>query len=368
MTYKITKFQTKNFRNLSNQIISFNEKINCIIGNNGNGKTNILEAIYYMVYKKSFRKNNSFPQCLSIDGDTPEISFSAALLNNERKTISLSSKITNSSNSYYLDGNIIKKRPDLELIMVNPFDSYQFHNSKSFRRNWMDDKFSQLDIHYKKTLKKYNNILKFRNNLLSKRPSKFLDQIKSIDLDFAILSFELIKTRCETVNNLNKYLQTIFNSVFEESIKLEIVVNSKFKRLSVEEIHNALQSGLNKDCSSFVTSYGVHRDDYILLFNGMNIFEFCSLGQQKMGYLSLLFAYIKLFRYKFKYYPIVLIDDISGELDQIRWSKLIQYLKDCEFQVLITTANERFKEELLKIKNANNIYVSSGEISTIDNI
>lgn len=82
-----------------------------------------------------------------------------------------------------------------------------------------------------------------------------------------------------------------------------------------------------------------------------------------MSYLSLIFAYIELFRYNFNTYPIVLIDDVSGELDKARWGRLVKFLEQREFQVLITTANEKFKEELEKINGANKIYISNGSVN-----
>ena len=81
-----------------------------------------------------------------------------------------------------------------------------------------------------------------------------------------------------------------------------------------------------------------------------------------MSYLSLLFAYIELFRYKYMSYPIVLIDDVSGELDQHRWRRLVEYLEKQEFQVLITTANEKFEEELNRISGANKISIKHGSV------
>jgi DNA replication and repair protein RecF len=81
-----------------------------------------------------------------------------------------------------------------------------------------------------------------------------------------------------------------------------------------------------------------------------------------MSYLSLLFAYIELFRYKYSSYPIVLIDDVSGELDQHRWRRLVEYLEKSQFQVLVTTANEKFKEELERIEGANKIHIKNGSI------
>jgi DNA replication and repair protein RecF len=84
-----------------------------------------------------------------------------------------------------------------------------------------------------------------------------------------------------------------------------------------------------------------------------------------MSFLSLIFAYIELFRYKFSSYPIVLIDDVSGELDQKRWKNLINYLELKKFQVMITTANENFKNELEKIPNSNKLNVVNGSIDKL---
>ena len=130
-----------------------------------------------------------------------------------------------------------------------------------------------------------------------------------------------------------------------------------------KDILAILNKNRELDIISGRTSYGVHKDDYVLLFDGLNSFDYCSLGQQKMSFLSLIFAYIELFRYKFNSNPIVLIDDVSGELDKKRWGSLIEYLKSRQFQVFITTANENFKTELEKLHNSKNILVSEGQIS-----
>ena len=116
------------------------------------------------------------------------------------------------------------------------------------------------------------------------------------------------------------------------------------------------------DIKTHITQVGIHRDDFIFSFDGLNAFEFCSLGQQKMAFLSLIFAYIELFRYKFSSYPIVLIDDVSGELDSQRWKNLIQYLETKSFQVLITTANENFGKELEKIPNSKKFLIEHGTL------
>ena len=120
-TYKISKLQVTNFRNLNPDIISFSPGINCILGENGNGKTNILEAINVLATKKSFRKNTSFPQYLSIDSGKPEIIFSSLFHNQHSQNVSYSAKFTNESNLYFQDGISLKRRLDIKIVFINPF-------------------------------------------------------------------------------------------------------------------------------------------------------------------------------------------------------------------------------------------------------
>ncbi len=360
--YKISKLQVTNFRNLNPDIITFSNGINCILGENGNGKTNILEAINVLATKKSFRKNTSFPQFLSIDGEKPEIIFSSVLENQLNEKISYSSKMTSESILWFLDGAPIKKKLDIKVVFINPFDSYGFHNSASDRREWIDYFICQIDANYKKSLSKYTIALRFRNTLLSKKPSKFKEQIIASDGELAMLSMYLTARRIEFLKDIENYLADTFQKVFSEKHKLEIKLESKIINVSAVNVQKIFLNNLETDCDRGHTSYGPHKDDYVLLFDGLNSFDFCSLGQQKMSYLSLLFAYIELFRYKYTSYPIVLIDDVSGELDQYRWRRLVEYLEKREFQVLITTANEKFKEELDRISGANKIYINKGSV------
>ena len=361
-TYKISKLQVTNFRNLNPDIISFSPGINCILGENGNGKTNILEAINVLATKKSFRKNTSFPQFLSIDGGKPEIIFSSVFSNQDNEIQSYTSKMTNDSILWFVDGTPVKRRLDIKVVFINPFDSYGFHNNASDRREWLDYFLSQLDDQYKKSLSKYTMTLKFRNTLLNKKPSRFKEQVLASDVELSQISFFLTKKRVEFLEALEPLIGETFQSLFSEKHNLKINLDSRIIGMSAENIQKLLANNIETDSDRGHTSYGPHKDDYVLLFDGLNSFDFCSLGQQKMSYLSLLFAYIELFRYKYMSYPIVLIDDVSGELDQLRWRRLVEYLEKREFQVLITTANEKFKEELDRISGANNIHIKNGSL------
>ncbi len=358
----LNKLQINNFRNLSNQYIEFSNGINCIFGNNGNGKTNLLEAVYYLINRKSFRKNVGFQQLISVESEKPEILFSAAI-DEDGSYHSYSGKIESLKSTWYYDSQPVKKKLPLETVFINPFDSYAFHTSSSFRRNWIDSYLSILSIEYKRSLKNFNTSLKFRNNLLSKKPNNFKEQIIANNKQLAMYSIEVRDRRKQFLEELKSYCKLTFKIIFNETHNLELVLSSKLDSFSQEEIEDFYNNSIEKDAIIGHTTTGVHRDDYEFIFDGYNSYEYCSLGQQKMSFLSLLFAYIELFRYKFISYPMVLIDDVSGELDEQRWKNLISYLKAKKFQVLITTANENFKKELEKIEDAKKIFIQNGLIN-----
>lgn len=358
--YFLKKLHLKNFRNIDDQILSFSPKINCIFGNNGNGKTNLLEAIYYLSYKKSFRKKVSFPHLINVECEKPEILLSSLFISDEDEQLTYSGKILPDSNEWYLNNKPSKKKIDVKSVFINPFDSFLFHSTSSFRRAWFDQHLSILSTEYKKANNDLTASLRFRNSLLKKKPAQFKEQIRANDPRLAELSFQITNLRIQMIKELNAHLSETFKLIFHEEHQLELEYSGKFLNTSVQKIHDFYQENLEKDAIVGHTTSGVHRDDYLFNFDGFNSYDYCSLGQQKMSFLSLLFAYIELFRYKFKTYPIVLIDDVSGELDHRRWQNLISFLKEKNFQVMITTANENFKKELEKIDEAQKIFIEDG--------
>jgi DNA replication and repair protein RecF len=362
---RISKLQAGNFRNLNSNVIEFGPYINCIFGENGNGKTNILEAIYYLSRRKSFRKNASFPQMLGIDGEKPEISFLSAFVSNENEVLSYSGKLNQEGSEWYLNGKPTKKKLAFPVLFINPFDSYAFHTSSQARRDWVDDQLSTLLPEYAQHLKRFQSALRQRNKLLQERERDCRAQLAALDKPFCQDIFLINQMRRAFLEDINPHLAPAFKSIFCEEHHLELRLESKLAHLSADEVYASFREAQEKDLLAGITRKGPHRDDFVLLFDQFNAFEYCSLGQQKTSYLSLLFAYIELFRYKFTSFPIVLLDDVSGELDQNRWKRLVSYLQETRFQVLITTANEKFKEELEQIQDANKLLVSSGSIQKI---
>jgi DNA replication and repair protein RecF len=363
--FKITKLQVTNFRNLQPDIVTFSDGINCIFGKNGNGKTNLLEAIYVLINHKSFRKNTTFPQLLGMDGEKTEILFSSVFSDDQEEIFSYSGKVLTDHALWFLNDKQAKKKVQVPIVLINPYDSVNFFLSAQFRRHWFDYHFSQLSEEYRQTLRALQLTIKFRNKLLATRPLHYRAQIEALLPGLARDSFQITEEKKIYLKDLETGLTPVFKSLFDESLKAQVELNSEFKNRTAQQISHFYQQNLSKDEYAGCTTTGVHRDDYEFLLNGMNFQQYASLGQQKSVYLGLVFAYIELFRYKFKTYPIVLIDDISGELDVVRWCNLIAYLRQCHFQALITTANEKFREELEKIEQINKITIVAGVVKNI---
>ena len=175
-------------------------------------------------------------------------------------------------------------------------------------------------------------------------------------------SVSLTQYRQQFVEEISPLIGKTFNELFSEEHHLEILLDTKIVSLEKKFYIELCEKNRMKDEALGYTYYGIHKDDYVLLFDGLNSFDFCSLGQQKMSYLSLLFAYIQLFRYKFNSFPIVMMDDVSGELDEIRWQRLVEYLSNKKFQVLVTTANDGFRKTLESIEEVLEMKVTSGVV------
>ncbi len=360
--WKLKKLQAQNFRNLKNIVFDFSPSINCILGENGNGKTNLLEAVYLITNKKSFRKNTDYSQMINIEGENPQLILQAVFSNGD-ELASYSLRMTESSEERFLNNRPEKAKVPSSSVFINPFDSYNFHTSGTFRRQWIDSYISHQDKEYRQILTRFQKSMKFRNSVLGIGGKSASMQLCAIDEQVSEYSEIITRKRHDFLNTLNEFITPTFKSIFSEDHTLELTLDSMFLHWDKKKIFDFYRHQENVDLKAQITKVGIHRDDFIFNFDGLNAFEFCSLGQQKMSFLSLIFAYIELFRYKFTSYPIVLIDDVSGELDSQRWKNLIQYLETKNFQVLITTANENFGKELEKIPESKKFYIEHGTLT-----
>lgn len=369
-SYKIAKLSVKNFRNLESDIIQFSPGLNCILGENGNGKTNLLEAVFYLTQKKSFRKNTKFPQIYSMEGDSSEITFSSHLEStedflNSSQNISYSGKVSGHSEMWYLDGKKEKKKLKISSILINPFDAFSFYENNSARRQWVNQYLAYLDEDFKKLQSKYEKLLSFRNQLIvtGERNKGYLE---SIENDIYELMAKIVPRKSQFTADINQFSEKIFQDIFAEDHVIQLVYQSPFQEKSATEIREICQKNQDFPSKPYRSSfYGLNKDEFALFFNGLDSKDYSSIGQQRASYLSLVFAFVELFRYKFRAYPIVLIDDLSGEFDKKRLLNLISFFQKKTFQVLITTANNNLRQLLEKTIGINKLYMVNGKINQI---
>ncbi|MBF0363565.1 MAG: DNA replication and repair protein RecF [Oligoflexia bacterium] len=379
-SYKILKFRVKNFRNLEAQNLEFSSKINLIIGNNGNGKTNLLEAIHLLASKKSFRKNCTYSHFSSVngtqDGDNSRIYFFSLLKEDVcdiQTQFNCQIDIEKTERTYSLNGKIVKKAPNIITLYVSPFDAHLFYLIPKVRRDFFDHYLGILNSEYKRGLSKYFSLIKNRNRLIALMKSRAGDnnkQIIAVDRELAKYIPEIVRERELFLKNLKTIYTKVAKDIFANDVDINIILDSKFKSKEEDEVFELMQENLLEDMRSGITRNCIHRDNYSISFNGLSSEGFASTGQQRLCYLSLLFAYIELFRGKFLASPILLLDDISTELDKAKLNGLIKYLINGNSQAFITTTNENFGYHLEKSESqiSKKFKLEAGHVSLVNEL
>ncbi len=347
----LKQFKVENFRNLQPSLLTFSKDINVIIGNNGNGKTNLLEAIYYLFQGKSFRKKNSFPQMLSTDCVKGEIIFNATFKKGNIENY-ISGKQLSSGGTFFLNNKKVS-RNKLKMVFISPHDAFLFFNDSTFRKDKINSLFGLLDSEFKKLSGSYGKYLKHKSAMLKGKVDFDKKLLQIYNEELARLTKVLTIKKSELIEIVNPFLERIFENIFGEKLSLSLNLKSKFVGLKSEEILDLFSKDLQKETILKTTLSGQHKDDYEVFLEGFLAQEYGSLGQLKMSYFSILFAFIKVLYCKINESPIVLIDDVSGELDHIRLKQLLLFLENLESQVFLTSANNELflGDEKVKIIN-----------------
>ena len=357
-----------NFRNISKVSFNFDKNINIFIGNNAQGKTNILESIYFLAITKSHRTRNELnlikngelytkiSGAFKCDNDTTH--SLSILLNENGKKVTVDNIMQRKISNYLSRLNVIMFCPDdLEIVKGSP----------SIRRRFLNIELSQFRNDYVLLLKEYNQILKQRNEYLKQKNNAKFDRTY-----FNIITNKLIDKNIEIVkirydfNKINKELQKVFDNIADMgvlNIKYKSFINEEY--LEKEDLKEFL---LNKYNSIFMnellqktTLLGCHKDDFKLYLNNLDVTEFCSQGQQRLSILSLKLSEIEVFIKEKKTKPIILLDDIFSELDDFKKNNIIKYFKRDD-QIFITTTD--IKDLNKNIKEKASIYIVNNGIFT----
>ncbi len=356
-----------NYRNYDNLNIDLGDKLNIFIGDNAQGKTNILESIYTLALTKSFLnvkdKNLIKDSCIfakisAIISDTK---------NNEKFEII----INDGSKKAKINGNEIKKYSDyisrVRVLIFGPNSISLIKESPGNRRKFLNVEISQLSNKYVKLLQNYNIILKQRNELLkifnnSKKINKnYLDVINE---KFSTLAVEIVIERINFIEKINAGISNIYKEITDyDELNVKYISNViilKDKNEMKKTLIDKLKSVLEKEINYGITLLGPHRDDFSLVLGNKDLSIFGSQGQYRAAVLALKLSEIDIFKEITGDYPVLLLDDIFSEFDLKRKNKIIKYiLKD--IQTIITTTDLNLIDDVL-LEKAKIFNINSGKI------
>lgn len=322
-----------NFRNYHKLNLSFKSGVNIIIGNNGTGKTNILEAIYKSLLTKSFKKVSDE----YLLNHTSEY-FRLEITKEKDNYVYYYDKI---SKKVFINGKIMSRLSKFiknnKVIFFGPDDMYLIKGTPKEKRSYLNLELSQYDELYLNELIEYNNILKNKKKHLK---SEIIDLSLIETYNSLIIPYNnsIIKKRKQYIDLLNQNINKLW-SCFYPDIKVNIEYESKntdLNNISFESTVNLYKNLLEKEAKYRTTLIGPHLDDLIIKINNKEAVKLASEGQIKILILVIKLTEAKLFNEKFKTNPIILLDDLFSELD-INNSNKVLNLIDSGTQVIITT-------------------------------
>lgn len=359
----IKNIKLKNYRNYEELELEFGQNLNIIIGNNAQGKTNLLESIYVLAVTKSFLSIND----KSIIKFNSEFASIKGLLMSNNKNKNLDIILNKNGKIVKINDKEIKKLSDYVSIMnvvIFSTDNIRiFKDSPSSRRKYFNIQISQINNKYLRCLNDYNVILRQRNEFLriintSKKSD--IDYLNVINDKYISLAIDICKYRKEYIENINKYLDDIFSSITGiKGLRLSYSANIG-NNYDNKILLDKLNKYFNKELQYKMTLIGPNRDDFYFMLGDKNLSLYGSQGQIRSAVLALKLAEVKLFTDLVGESPILLLDDMFSELDIKKRNNILKYLNK-DVQTIITTTD--IKNIGKEIRKQANVYkIKNGKI------
>ena len=349
----LQKLSLMNFKNFDSKTFEFEKKINCFVGQNGVGKTNILDAIYYLSFAKSYfnpiavqniQHSKTFFMVegdYSINDRTEKIICS--LKKGQKKLLKRNGK------AYEKFSEHVGQIP---LVIISPSDRDLVTDGSDARRKFIDGVISQQDKSYLKDLISYNKVLSQRNALL-----KYFAANRTFDaVNLEVYDDQLIAFGTNIFEKRNEFLEKfipIFNQKYQVISNDKEQVNLIYKsQLLISPYKDLLKANLEKDKILQYTTVGIHKDDLSFEIGNYPVKKFGSQGQQKSYLIALKFAQFEFIKQQSNLIPILLLDDIFDKLDEHRVSQIIELVNNDEFgQIFITDTHSDRIEKVIQRSN-----------------
>ncbi len=334
----LQKLSLSNFKNYPSADLEFSEKINCFVGCNGVGKTNLLDAIYYLSFCKSYfnpqdmqniRHEEDFFAIhghYQKNGDKTDV-VSCIQKRNQRKVVRLNKK------EYERLADHIGLFP---LVMVSPADADLINLGSDERRKYLDGVISQFDSVYLDNLLNYNKVLQQRNALLKQMAESHFrpESLELWNRQMIDPAQEIFERRAHFLLDFIPMFQQYFEVLSEGKERVDIQYDSRLKE---KDLAHLLAESVNRDLALRYTTAGIHKDDLLFSISGYPVKKFGSQGQQKSFLIALKLAQFEFTKNIKGFKPILLFDDVFDKLDEKRVNQLIHLVGEDSFgQVFIT--------------------------------
>lgn len=342
---KIIDISVTNFRNLNiNKKLDLNKNQILLVGSNGQGKTNLLEALYFICYGNSFRTSN-IKELLNYSSKSLLVSSNFIDDNNEKRNITI--KLINKKREIKIDGKLIYDRKQLiyniPCIVFSHDDIAFIKGSPESRRKYFNQTMSMYDPVFFDDMRYYNKILKQRNIILKNKQYDLLDVY---DFNLAKYGYLIKEARLKTVKEMNLLFPELYSQVSDlKKVKLEY--KSSFKECRDEnEIIKILKENRDRDIKYSQSNLGIHRDRFNIVTEFGDLSSIGSTGQQRLASLVLRATQCKFFKQKTNKDPIVLVDDVLLELDHNKRNKFLSLFKDYSQGFFTFLPQEKYFKEI----------------------
>ena len=359
----IESIELQNYRNYDQLHMEFSPGTNILYGNNAQGKTNILEALYLAGTTKSHRGSKD-REIIQFDREEAHIRMMVER-NGSTHKIDMHLK-KNKSKGIAIDGVPIRKASELfgivNIVFFSPEDLNIIKNGPAERRRFIDLELCQLDKIYLSNLSKYNKTLVQRNRLLKDiayRPD-LIDTLQVWDMQLLEYGRHVIKKRREVVNELNEIIQDIHSNISGGREKLILKYEPSIDDIFFED---ELLKARSRDLKLCQTTVGPHRDDMLFSVDGVDIRKYGSQGQQRTSALSLKLSEISLVKKNINSTPVLLLDDVLSELDGNRQNYLLNSLSDTQ-TIITCTGLDEFVKNRFQVDKV--FHVVKGQVEVID--
>ena len=345
----LKKLSLTNFKNYDQADLEFSSKINCFVGNNGVGKTNILDAIHYLSLTKSFFNNID---SVNIKHDVDYFIVQGLFVRYEEEDNIFCSFHKQKQKILKRNGKEYQRLSDhvgkYPVVMISPADSALISEGSEERRKFLNKIISQYNAEYLDSVLKYNKALQQRNKLLKdfKAAGKFDYEMLSIwDSQLVKYGNFVFRERDVLVNELIPVFQEYYSFISNEKEIIRLIYRS---HLSDGDFNEALKNAEANDRILEYTTVGIHKDDLILEMNGFSVKSLGSQGQQKSYLVALKLAKFDYIKRKAGFPPILLLDDIFDKFDADRVEQIIRLVGNHRFgQIFITDTHQSRLQDIL---------------------